>query len=249
MGDTGKLTGFFAVDRRTWARVCGLGLNRAVAYLVLARGTGKSNRESAWSVAAVESYTGISRGRAHDAVSALVEEGVVRKLWEGTRPKYDLVPWHLVPGSDTRHSLGPSHQRVFDRISKGDVPTAGQDRARAERAVAQGWLLKAGEGQYSIAPHPGSAPDWIWPPNELVISAAGETPPIELIIIRQTQDVMRLRLFIDLYHAQNLRDDGGISRKITWEEYERMRSVSRGHTSSGGTLAGMVPPFATGGRS
>ena len=48
MADTGKLTGFFAVDRRTWARVCGLGLNRAVAYLVLARGTGKSNQETAW---------------------------------------------------------------------------------------------------------------------------------------------------------------------------------------------------------
>jgi hypothetical protein len=41
MADANKTDGFFAVDRRTWARVCGLGLNRAVAYLVLARGTGK----------------------------------------------------------------------------------------------------------------------------------------------------------------------------------------------------------------
>jgi hypothetical protein len=102
MSDTDKAHGFFAVDRRTWARVCGLGLNRAVAYLVLARGTGKSNRESAWSVAAVESYTGISRGGAHDAVSELIEDGVVRKLREGTRSKYELVPWYLVPGNDTR---------------------------------------------------------------------------------------------------------------------------------------------------
>jgi hypothetical protein len=208
MADTGKITGFFAVDRRSWAPVCGLGLNRAVAYLVLARGTGKSNRESAWSVAAVESYTGISRGRAHDAVTALVEDGVVRKLREGTRPKYDLVPWHLIPGSDIRRPLGPSDEKVFDRISKGDLPTTGQDRARAERAVAQGSLIKAGEGQYSIAQHPGSAPDWIWLPNELVTGAADETSAIELI--RQTQEVMTLRPFIDLYHAQNLRDDGGI---------------------------------------
>ena len=28
-------TGFFAVDRRAWARVCALGLNPAVAYLVV----------------------------------------------------------------------------------------------------------------------------------------------------------------------------------------------------------------------
>jgi hypothetical protein len=35
--------GFFAVDRRAWARACGLGMNAAVAYLVLARGTGGDN--------------------------------------------------------------------------------------------------------------------------------------------------------------------------------------------------------------
>jgi len=27
---------------------------------------------------------------------------------------------------------------------------------------------------------------------------------------------MILRLLIDLYHAQNLRDDGGIDREIIW---------------------------------
>jgi hypothetical protein len=97
MADTDKRHGFFAVDRRTWARVCGLGLNAAVVYLVLARGTGKSNRESAWSVLAIESYTGISRSRAHKAISALMADGVVRKLRDGTRPKYELKPWRLIP--------------------------------------------------------------------------------------------------------------------------------------------------------
>jgi hypothetical protein len=37
MSDADTVSGFFAVDRRTWAHVCGLGLNAAVAYLVLAR--------------------------------------------------------------------------------------------------------------------------------------------------------------------------------------------------------------------
>jgi hypothetical protein len=58
-GQHRQTDGFFAVDRRTWERVCELGLNRAVAYLVLARGTGKTNRETAWSVMAIENYTGI----------------------------------------------------------------------------------------------------------------------------------------------------------------------------------------------
>jgi hypothetical protein len=34
---------FFAIDRRAWACVCGLGLNPAVAYLVMARGSGPDN--------------------------------------------------------------------------------------------------------------------------------------------------------------------------------------------------------------
>jgi hypothetical protein len=95
MADTDKGHGFFAVDRRAWARVCGLGLNAAVAYLMLARGTGKSNRESAWSVLAIENYTGISRGRADKAISTLMEDGVVRKLRDSTKPKYQLTPCTL----------------------------------------------------------------------------------------------------------------------------------------------------------
>jgi hypothetical protein len=39
---------------------------------------------------------------------------------------------------------------------------------------------------------------------------------------------MTLRLFIDLYHAQNLRDDGGISRTITWHQYERVKVGQQG---------------------
>jgi hypothetical protein len=64
-----------------------------------------------------------------------------------------------------------------------------------------------------------SQPDWIWLPNALVTGAAAEIPPVELV--RQIQDVMALRLLVDLYHAQNLREDGGVSRKLTRREYER----------------------------
>ena len=70
-GPTGNSSGggdFFAVDRRTWARACSLGMNAAVAYLVLGRGTARDNRTTAWSVQAVEKYTSISRGRAQQAL-------------------------------------------------------------------------------------------------------------------------------------------------------------------------------------
>ena len=52
--------GFLRIDRRTWAKVCELGMNPAVAYLVLASGTGKGHRGTSWSVQAVKKYTAIA---------------------------------------------------------------------------------------------------------------------------------------------------------------------------------------------
>jgi hypothetical protein len=63
--------GFFAIDRRAWARVCTLGLNMAVAYLVLACGTGGDNRTTKWSDQAIRKYTGLSRGRTDKAMAEL----------------------------------------------------------------------------------------------------------------------------------------------------------------------------------
>ena len=52
---------FFAVDRRTWALACQHGMNTAVVYLVLTRGSGPDQRTTSWSINAVEKYTSISR--------------------------------------------------------------------------------------------------------------------------------------------------------------------------------------------
>ena len=211
MPDASKISGFFAVDHRTWARICGLGLNAAVAYLVLARGTGKTNRETAWSVQAIEKHTGIARSRAHAAISNLLDDRVVRQLRGGTRPKYVLLPWHLLRGNDRREPLTTAEQKIFDRVAQGDNIVSQQDQKIGGRAVAKGWLIDHGDGRYTIAPDPAGCPDWIWLPNELVTGAAGETPPIELV--RQVQDVMTLRLLVDFYHSQNLRD--GPARNTT----------------------------------
>jgi len=83
---------FFAVDRWAWAHVCRLGLNAAVAYLVLASGTGGDNRTTAWSVNAIEKYTSIGRWRARDALKILEQVGCIRTKGGGTRPRYEIVP-------------------------------------------------------------------------------------------------------------------------------------------------------------
>jgi hypothetical protein len=60
----------------------------------------------------------------------------------------------------------------------------------------------------------------IWLPNSIVMGTGkGETPPVHRL--RSAQDILALRLFVEMYHAQNLRDDGGISSRIIRDSYER----------------------------
>ena len=52
-----------------------------------------------------------------------------------------------------------------------------------------------------------------------------ETSPLELV--RQMQDVMTLRLLIDMYHVHNLREDGGVLRHCMWKKYDRVKINER----------------------
>lgn len=69
-------------------------------------------------------------------------------------------------------------------------------------------------------------PELIWLPNSLVMGAADEVSPVELL--RQTQDVGVLEQFIDFYAAHNLVEDGGVSRSVIFEEYEREKISESG---------------------
>lgn len=81
---------FFGVERGAWQKSRALGLNPAVAFLVMARGTGADHRTTPWSVQAIEKYTGISRPRARDAVDALIDAGLARVIPRNGPNHYDL---------------------------------------------------------------------------------------------------------------------------------------------------------------
>jgi len=179
---TGKLTGvatgaagtvrkkakghFFAIDRNRFQQVCpALGMNPGVAYLVLTRFSGHDNRVTSASVRAVETYTGISRGRAREAIHTLIASKIITEIIDNSFPKYDLL--------------------------SGVVE-----------------------------------PEWIFLPNELVTGATDETPPLEKV--RQMGDPLILRLFIDLYSEQNLRENCGIDRFILLQKYEREKIGQQG---------------------
>ncbi|TQK00162.1 hypothetical protein [Herbaspirillum sp. SJZ107] len=150
-------TGFFAIGLAEWRQACEIGLNPAVAFLVLACGTGPDNRTSAWSANSVQTYGGIRWERAKPAIDQLIKAGLVTLAESSTkaRPRYKL------------------------KLSE----------------------------------------DRIWLPKNIVMPLAGEEPIVHRL--RQVQDVMVLRLFVELYDAQNLAADGGIARSIYSRKYEK----------------------------
>ena len=91
---------FFAIDRRAWAWVSKLGINCMTTYLLLARGTGHDQRTTSWSVNAIETYTGISRPRAQQAINMVSNAGAVRVLRKGSKPRYFIVAAHEIPGCE-----------------------------------------------------------------------------------------------------------------------------------------------------
>jgi hypothetical protein len=112
-----------------------------------------------------------------------------------------------------------------------------RSKAAIDRLIRDG-LVRCGDGhtrtkpRYElILPNPGEeregADTRIWLPNAVVTgTAANETPPIQRI--RSAGDVWTLRLFVDLYDSHNLRDDGGISPQVLWQEFERICVAEQG---------------------
>lgn len=218
---------FFAIDHRLWAKVCGLGLNAAVAYLVLARGSGGDNRTTSWSVNAIEKRTNISRDKAAKAIKTLQLAGLIDKGGSPRRPRYFIEPMSRA-GSDMPSPLSDAETKLLsafrgwkaDGLEPDEVPeTARRDAwmgLTRPRQVAYalvkhgllehftgGWFGLTRKGELSAEDG-----DWTWLPNLLVDPMEGAASPIERV--RQSQFLPALRLFIDMYHAHDLRGGKGI---------------------------------------
>ena len=83
--------GFFAIGPTEWATACGLGLNPAVALLVLARGSGRDNSTTSWSAEAVANHTGLSWRRAKAAIEAIEGAKLASIARCGARPSRKLA--------------------------------------------------------------------------------------------------------------------------------------------------------------
>jgi hypothetical protein len=226
---------FFAIDRRVWAHVCNSGLNPAVAYLVMARGSGRDNRTTAWSVNAIEKYTGIGRPRAKIAIKTLEGKNIVQgDHTNQMKPRYFLIPAHEIPGCEGYPMpLDANEKLVLEYLSSGNKCLPDKSSPKwvyfnpsnvARGLVKKGWVRDLGGGNFELDTRDAdiaSQPDWIWLPNTIIDAAADEIAPVELL--RQSQNVAALRLFVDLYQAHNLASDGGIHWRCIREQYGRQR--------------------------
>ena len=217
--------GFFAVEKTTWTRVSEISLNAMTSYLVLACGTAADNRTSTWSVKAIEKYTGISRDRAKAALTTLKDAGLVTSLRGGARPRYDMLPKF---DHDMTSELGA---RTLRKLRDEDVELTAEEAEMATDLTARGLLSKTSSGAVTVLAD--AEPDWIWLPNAIVVGAnrtgddaARKCTPVERV--RQTCDPMALKLFVDLYHAQNLTEHGGISPEVIFRGYDRETIGQRG---------------------
>jgi hypothetical protein len=179
----------------------------------MARGTGRDNRTTQWSVHSIEQRTGISRPNADKAVKALLHRGIWKKIRDGKHPIYEAVCGDQIPS-------GPftgDEQAAIAAVREGNpVPDS---KTTVEALKARG-IIRECNGQRrarsfeldTAAIAALTEPLTIWLPNTLIDGAAGEVPPIELI--RQTRSLPALRLLVELYAAQFLPNFGGVPREL-----------------------------------
>src|SRR5262245_36718632 len=213
---TVKSAGFFAIDRGAFRCAAVGGLNSTVAYLLMARGTGRDNRTTQWSVHAIEQRTGISRPNAAKAVKDLLDRGLWKKARNGQHPIYETVPGNEILGGP----FTADEQKALAAIRDGKaVPYESSAAAKAlvARGIVEEIAVPSSRPKRRSYPCDGSPaayelddaaiaaltePFAVWLPNALIDGASNEVPPVELI--RQTRSLPALSLLIELYAVQFL---------------------------------------------
>ena len=216
---------FFGLHFPTFVRACQLGINHAVTYLILARGTQADNRTTTWSTNSVESHTRLSRIKARACISEMIESKLIEHVG-GTknRPVRTLFP---SPVPKSVNANGDTLDDESEAIMR-DLPL--RDAGRTETLISKltemakdGWVEEI-DGQWHTSKdvmitRPKTELTWL--PNSLVDGLEGRVPPIE--ILRQTQCPWTLCLLVALYSHQELTFSQGISHSVLYEKYTRKK--------------------------
>jgi hypothetical protein len=218
---------FFAVDRRCWAEAADLGVNFAISYLVLALGTGQDNVSTCWSANAIEKRTPIGRGTAKLCIQKLIDKGLVEKTRAGCHPAYRLRPYsELVELRSSLH-FGANEATFIEKLNhRGHEDISAKDRTkfRELRETRRIWLDRGTWRDALDASFSGDrAANLIWLPATLLPEDSARFGcPLERV--RQVNDKLLLRLFIDLYFFHDLAEQSGVLRSVLNGEYDSRRA-------------------------
>lgn len=232
---TYKIGNFFAIDHRCWNYICdNLGINEAISYLILARGSLKNQKSSSWSVNAIEKYTNISRMRAKKAIENLQHNHLITNIKSDKKKPF----WHINPAYEV-----PKTTAYIEKLTNKEVdllkyiPNEGikiptytklkefgntQAHYIASDLVKKKYLIETNKYFFKPISHNEDfkKPIWIWLPNE-IITGLKDYPISPIEQIRQTGNFNAIRLFIDLYAEHFLKDNGGIDWRILYESYSK----------------------------
>jgi hypothetical protein len=226
----GHKGGFFAVDWRCVedASRYGDGINTPLAYIALARFTGRDQTTTLAGMTAIHTRTGLTRGRADLALKTLERAGLIIAPTTGKKGiRRSLAPWGFIQAQ--RSKLTPKQEKVLDRVlSKKDPITSGTDPdyQTAHSLIAKGILepTEAPPGKPRFRP---TKPEWVWLPNTLVDGfGQGDTP---LARLRQVQDKRAIPLLLDCYRLANLAEDGGLPWQFVRQKFKRKEIYTHGH--------------------
>jgi len=177
-------------------------------------------------------YAGLGWESAKRSIETLIAKGFIRYGGEHSaeRPRYEIVPFSDLSQLELQKDpLDFYEESVLNKVRQGSQPKGKSERSAAERLHKRGLIIRDEyEGCYSAVPKIEDDPEHlIWFPNSIVLGTQkGEESPVKRL--RRAGDIWALRLFVDLYHAHNLRDEGGINRHVIWTKYERHRAGEQG---------------------
>jgi hypothetical protein len=89
-----KSAGDFSIDIRMFNEISKtLGVDAAVAYVIMASGTGHDHSTTSWSCNAIENYGGYHHKVAKQLIRNLIEGKFGNQTKAGTKPQYKLATW------------------------------------------------------------------------------------------------------------------------------------------------------------
>ena len=189
----------------------------------MARGTGRDNARTQWSVNSIEKRTGIFRPNANKAVKDLLDRGIWKRTRDGKHPIYEAVPGNQIPGAPFT-----AGEQAAIAVIRGGIPY--ELNPTVEALIARGIAEKRPQGPQFVLNEAAitalTEPLLVWLPNALIDGAAGEVPPVELI--RQTRSLPALRLLIELYAVQFLPNYGGVPRDLLKVVFDREKVGEQG---------------------